>query len=62
MAEHGCDISEIKAQSGHKDVKSLIGYIQHTSGRIRDAYDSVFSPPENHDQYNEQIKNSLKKK
>ena len=42
MAEHGCSPKEIQAQSGHKDYKTLLGYIQHTSSRIRKAYDEVF--------------------
>lgn len=42
MAEDGCTLNEIKAQSGHKCVPILLGYIQHTHQRIRKAYDNVF--------------------
>ena len=47
MAENGCTLNEIQAQSGHKDVSVLLGYIQHTPQRIRKAYDRVFD--DNHD-------------
>jgi len=42
MAEHGLDLREIQAQSGHKDIKTLIGYIQYASERIRKSYEKVF--------------------
>ena len=42
MAEHGLDIKEIQAQSGHKDIKTLMGYIQYASDRIRKSYEKVF--------------------
>ena len=28
--------------SGHHDIKTLLGYIQHTPSRIRKVYDTVF--------------------
>lgn len=43
MAESGCGIKEIQPQSGHRDEKTLMGYIQHSAGRIRDVYDRAFS-------------------
>jgi len=43
MAEVGLSISEIQAQSGHLDTKTLIGYIQHTASRIRKGYDRTFN-------------------
>ncbi len=43
MAEAGMSVSEIQTQSGHLDTKTLIGYIQHTSSRIRKEYDRTFS-------------------
>ncbi|HEC77081.1 MAG TPA: hypothetical protein ENI33_07490 [Thermoplasmatales archaeon] len=42
MAEHGCTPNEIQAQSGHRDLSTLLGYIQHTNQRIRRMYDRVF--------------------
>ena len=47
MAEMGCTPNEIQAQSGHKSVPTLLGYIQHTPQRIRRVYDEVF---ENNDE------------
>ncbi|MCD6481513.1 MAG: tyrosine-type recombinase/integrase [Thermoplasmata archaeon] len=47
MAEHGLDIKEIQAQSGHKDTKVLMEYIQYSSKRIRKSYDSVFEDGHN---------------
>jgi len=42
MAENGCTINEIQNQSGHRDIAVLLGYVQHTSKRLRKAYDDVF--------------------
>lgn len=46
MAEAGLSPKEIQAQSGHKTMKTLLGYVQHTPQRIRNAYDQVFEPDE----------------
>ncbi|MDD3493783.1 MAG: tyrosine-type recombinase/integrase [Candidatus Thermoplasmatota archaeon] len=43
MAEAGCTPKEIQAQSGHRDFEVLLGYINHSSPRIRRVYDEVFS-------------------
>jgi len=43
MAEAGLSPREIQAQSGHRDIKVLMEYIQHVPDRIRKAYDEVFS-------------------
>ncbi len=42
MAEAGLDISEIQAQTQHKEIKSLVGYIQHSQRRIREQYEKAF--------------------
>jgi len=42
MAEEGLSPMEIQAQSGHSDLKTLLGYIQHSPSRIRSAYEKVF--------------------
>jgi hypothetical protein len=42
LAEAGLSPNEIKAQSGHKDIGTLVGYIQHSPSRIRESYDRVF--------------------
>jgi len=42
MAEHGCSLKEIQPQSGHRNVGTLLGYMQHRSSRIRQTYDAVF--------------------
>jgi len=42
LAEAGLSPMEIKAQSGHKDIGTLVGYIQHSPSRIRKSYDRVF--------------------
>ncbi len=42
MAEAGLSPKEIQVQSGHSDLKTLMGYIQHTPHRMRKAYESVF--------------------
>jgi len=42
MAENGCTLNEIQAQSGHRSIPTLLGYVQHTPQRIRKAYDRVF--------------------
>lgn len=42
MAEAGLSAKEIQAQSGHSNIETLYGYIQHTSERLRSAYVSVF--------------------
>ena len=42
LAEAGLSPMEIKAQSGHKDIGTLVGYIQHSPNRIRKSYDRVF--------------------
>jgi site-specific recombinase XerD len=42
MAEKGCTVREIQAQSGHRKVSILVDYIQHSSDRIRKAYENVF--------------------
>ena len=47
MAENGCTLNEIQAQSGHKNISVLVGYIQQASSRIRKAYDDVFANIEN---------------
>ena len=46
MAEAGSSPREIQAQSGHKDLETLIGYIQHTPDRIRESYERVFEKKE----------------
>lgn len=46
MAEAGLSPKEIQAQSGHKTIKTLLGYIQHTPQRMRNAYDGVFESDE----------------
>ena len=33
---------EIQAQSGHRDIGTLMGYVQHTAERIRQSYNKVF--------------------
>ena len=47
MAEAGLSPMEIQAQSGHTDLKTLLGYIQHSPSRIRTAYDKVFGDVSN---------------
>jgi len=42
MAEEGLSPKEIQVQSGHRDIKTLIEYVQHVPSRIRKAYDRVF--------------------
>jgi len=42
MAEVGLSPVEIQAQSGHRDIGTLIGYIQHSTERIRKSYERVF--------------------
>ena len=42
MAEANLDIKEIQAQSGHRDIGTLMGYIHHTTERIRRAYEKAF--------------------
>lgn len=42
MAEAGLDISEIQAQTHHQEIKSLVGYIQHSQRRIREQYEKAF--------------------
>lgn len=37
---------EIKIQSGHRDIATLIGYIQHSPKRIRRSYERVFENDE----------------
>lgn len=46
MAESGCTVNEIQAQSGHRKVSVLLEYVQHSSERIKKAYERVF---EKHD-------------
>jgi len=46
MAEAGLSPREIQSQSGHKDLETLIGYIQHTPERIRESYERVFENDE----------------
>jgi len=42
MAEANLDIKEIQAQTGHKDIKTLMRYIQYSSEKIRKSYEKVF--------------------
>jgi len=42
MAEEGLSPKEIQVQSGHRDIKTLIEYVQHVPSRIRKAYERVF--------------------
>lgn len=42
MAEAGLSPKEIQAQSGHRDIGTLMGYIQHSPERIRSSYERVF--------------------
>ena len=42
MIEAGLSISEIQAQTGHSDIQTLVGYIQHAPSRIRKSYDKTF--------------------
>ena len=46
MAEAGLSPKEIQAQSGHKNLSVLLGYVQHTPQRIRSAYDKAFETEE----------------
>jgi len=46
MAEAGLSPREIQAQSGHRSVETLIGYIQHSPERIRESYERVFEKKE----------------
>lgn len=48
MAEAGLSPREIQAQSGHKDLETLIGYIQHSPERIRESYDRAFGHQPQH--------------
>ena len=43
MIEAGLSISEIQAQTGHSDIQTLVGYIQHTPSRIRKSYNKTFN-------------------
>jgi len=36
------DLSPREIQSGHRDIKTLIEYVQHVPSRIRKAYERVF--------------------
>jgi hypothetical protein len=47
MAESGCTLNEIMAQSRHKNVSTVFGYVQHLSNRIKKAYEPVFANLEN---------------
>ena len=40
--ENGMSPREIQAQSGHRDIGTLMGYVQHTAERIRQSYNKVF--------------------
>jgi hypothetical protein len=42
MAEAGLSFQEMQIQTGHKDIATLIGYIQHNPERIRKSYERVF--------------------
>lgn len=42
MAEAGLSPREIQVQSGHRDITTLVGYIQHSPSRIRQSYERVF--------------------
>ena len=42
LSEAGLSPREIQAQSGHRDIGTLMGYIQHTTERIRRAYEKAF--------------------
>ena len=42
MAEAGLSPREIQIQSGHRNIGTLLGYIQHCPERIRKSYDHVF--------------------
>lgn len=42
MAEAGLSPQEIQMQSGHRDIATLVGYIQHDPSRIRKTYERVF--------------------
>jgi len=46
MAEAGLSPREIQAQSGHKDIGTLMGYVQHNPKRIRESYERVFENDE----------------
>jgi hypothetical protein len=43
VVEEGLSPREIQIQSGHRDISTLLGYIQHTPSRIRKSYESVFN-------------------
>ena len=43
MIEAGLSISEIQSQTGHSDIQTLVGYIQHTPSRIRKSYNKTFN-------------------
>jgi len=44
--EAGLSPREIQVQSGHKDIGTLMGYVQHTPERIRKSYERAFGDNE----------------
>jgi len=44
--EAGLSPREIQAQSGHRDIGTLMGYVQHTPERIRRSYERAFGDSE----------------
>jgi len=40
--EAGLSAREVQAQTGHKDISTLFGYVVHTPERIRASYNKVF--------------------
>ena len=47
--EAGLSPREIQAQSGHRDIGTLMGYVQHTPERIRKSYERAFGDSESVD-------------
>jgi len=66
--EAGLSPREIQAQSGHRDIGTLMGYVQHTPERIRKSYERAFGDREPVDnaisrqQINPEISNEYWKK